>query len=98
MLIDGGEMYNLMERLFPICRSITGKGNRETLHILNEIISINIEEVPSGKKVYDWTVPDEWNINNAWIKGANGKKIIDFNKSNLPTPLDVWIEEAIEND
>ena len=72
-----------LNRLFPICRSITGQGNRQTLNILNEIIPIDIKEVPSGKKVYDWVIPDEWNINNAWIKTADGTKIIDFKKNNL---------------
>ena len=70
-----------LEKLFPICRSITGDGNRETLKILNGIIPINIEEIPSGTKVYDWVIPDEWNINNAWIKAADGKKVVDFKKN-----------------
>ena len=72
-----------LEKLFPICRSITGNGNRETLKILNEISSINIKEIPSGTKIYDWTIPDEWNINDAWIKGSNGQKLIDFKNNNL---------------
>jgi len=84
MVMPTSENFQIyLEKLFPICRSITGKGNRETLHILNEIISINIEEVPSGRIVYDWVIPDEWNINNAWIKAADGKKMIDFKKNNL---------------
>jgi len=79
----GSEMYNLMERLFPICRSITGDGVRETLNILKEFIPIDIKEVPSGTKVFDWEIPNEWNIIDAYIKDETGKRVIDFNKSNL---------------
>jgi len=83
MLIDGGEMYNLMERLFPICRSITGDGVRETLKIINDLIPLDMHEVPSGTKVFDWTIPDEWNIKDAYVKDENGKRVIDFQNSNL---------------
>ena len=79
----GSEMYSLMERLFPICRSITGDGVRETLNILKEYIPIDIKEVPSGTKVFDWEIPDEWNIKDAYVKDENGNRIIDYNKSNL---------------
>jgi len=79
----GKEMYNLIERLYPICRSITGNGVRETLKILNEFISLEIKEVPTGKSVFDWTIPKEWNINDAFIKDSKGNKIVDFKKSNL---------------
>ena len=80
----GVEMYHLCERLFPICRSITGEGVRETLSILKEIVpEIKIHEVPSGTKVFDWTVPKEWKIRDAWIKNSKGEKIIDFQKLNL---------------
>jgi len=76
-------MINLAKKLFPICRSLTGSGNRETLKILKkEVPELTIYEIPSGKKFYDWIVPDEWNIKNAYIS-ANGKKIIDFKKNNL---------------
>jgi len=70
-------MYSLMERLFPICRSITGDGVRETLQIIKEFIPLFIEEVPSGTKVFDWTIPKEWNVKDAWVK-FNGKKVIDY--------------------
>jgi len=83
LTLEPNNFQKYLEKLFPICRSITGNGNRETLHILNEIISINIEEISSGTKVYDWVIPDEWNINNAWVMAADGKKIIDFKKNNL---------------
>jgi aminopeptidase-like protein len=77
------EMNALLQRLFPITRSLTGNGNRETLEILKEVIPLDIIEYPSGGKVYDWTIPDEWNIKDAWIKDSKGNKIIDFNNSNI---------------
>src|SRR3989344_5906788 len=80
--MKGQEMYSLMERLFPICRSITGDGVRETLQIIKEFIPLFIEEVPSGTKVFDWTIPKEWNVKDAWLK-FNGKKVIDFKLNNL---------------
>ncbi len=79
----GREIYNLVERLFPICRSITGNGVRETLNIIKRHIPLEINEVPTGKKVFDWTIPKEWNIKDACVKNSKGEKIIDFKKSNL---------------
>jgi len=79
----GTEMYELVKRLFPICRSITGNGVRETLKIIQEYIPIRIHEVPTGTKVFDWTVPKEWNIKDAYVEDENGKKIINFKKTNL---------------
>jgi len=76
-------MYKLLEELFPICRSITGEGVRKTLSIIKEIIPIDIKEVPSGTKVFDWEIPNEWNIKDAYVKDENGNRIIDYNKSNL---------------
>ena len=76
-------MFELMTRLFPICRSITGNGVRETLKIISEHIQLEIHEVETGKKVFDWIIPMEWNINDAYIKNEKGEKIIDFKKSNL---------------
>lgn len=75
------EIY--FDRLFPICRSLTGNGNRETLKILSEIADIKISEVPSGTKCFDWIVPPEWNVKEAWVKDSTGKKIIDYKKNNL---------------
>ena len=72
-----------MERLFPIARSITGDGVRETLAILGEHIDITVHEVPTGAPVLDWTVPNEWNIREAWIKAPDGSKVVDFADSNL---------------
>jgi aminopeptidase-like protein len=79
----GEEMYRLVTELFPICRSITGKGVRETLALVQERVPIDIREVPSGTRVFDWIVPKEWNIREAWVKDPAGKKIIDLQKSNL---------------
>ena len=71
------------DRLWPINRSLTGNGNRETLKILSEIVDLKITEVPSGTQCFDWTVPPEWNIKEAWIKNSKGKKIVDFSVNNL---------------
>ena len=72
-----------LKKLFPITRSITGEGNRETLKILQEIIPLQILEFPTGQKVFDWTIPKEWKIRDGWIKNSRGEKIVDFQKSNL---------------
>lgn len=79
----GLEMYQLAENLFPICRSITGDGVRKTLGILKEYIPLEIFEVPSGTQVFDWNIPEEWNIRDAYIMDMNGNKIIDFKQCNL---------------
>jgi len=79
----GNEIYALIKELFPICRSITGNGVRQTLEIIGKHIPLDIQEVPSGTKVFDWTVPKEWNIRDAWVKDSHGRKVIDFQKSNL---------------
>lgn len=79
----GEWMYGLMKRLFPICRSITGDGVRETLDILAENIDLKKIEVPTGTKVFDWEVPREWNIRDAYILDGDGNKIIDFKENNL---------------
>lgn len=79
----GLEVKDLFERLFPICRSITGNGVRQTLSILKKITDFKIEEIPSGTECYDWTVPKEWNIIDAYVEDSTGKKVIDFKKNNL---------------
>ena len=77
-------MHALATRLFPICRSITGAGVRETLAILGEYLpGLEVHEIPSGTKAFDWTVPDEWNITGAYLEGPDGERIIDFADSNL---------------
>lgn len=77
------EIQDYLERLFPICRSITGNGNRESLAILKELIPLKTVEVPDGKEVYDWTVPKEWNISGATISSCDGETLIDFSNNNL---------------
>ncbi len=79
----GKEMYDLIKELYPICRSITGNGVRETHKIIENYISISTYEIPTGMNVFDWTIPKEWNIQDAYIQDSSGKKIIDFKKSNL---------------
>ena len=80
----GDKMYALIEELFPICRSLTGNGVRETLTILKrELPGLQLHEVPSGTRSFDWTVPEEWNVRDAYVIGPNGKKVIDFRESNL---------------
>jgi aminopeptidase-like protein len=77
------KIENYFDRLWPITRSLTGNGNRETLKILSEIIDLKLTEVPCGTQCFDWNVPPEWNIKDAWIKNNEGTKIIDFKENNL---------------
>ena len=100
----GNEIYDLMVKLYPICRSITGNGVRETLEMIKEHIPIEIIEVPSGTQVFDWTVPKEWNIKDAYVKNSKGEKVIDFRESNLhvlnysiPVNKKMPLEELKEN-
>ncbi len=79
----GLRMHALATRLFPICRSITGPGLRETLRILGEAHPLELTEIPSGTPAFDWVVPKEWTIRDAWIKGPDGAKVVDFKASNL---------------
>jgi aminopeptidase-like protein len=79
----GPAMHRLMAELYPICRSITGDGVRQTLAIINRHVPLQLSEVPSGTQVFDWTVPREWNIRDAWIKNIEGKRVVDFRTSNL---------------
>ena len=77
------KLEHYFDRLFPICRSITGNGVRESLKIISEIIPLQIHEIPSGTPVFDWIVPKEWNIQDAYILTPDGRKIADFKKHNL---------------
>jgi aminopeptidase-like protein len=79
----GEEMLALVRRLFPLPRSLTGEGNRATLRALQELIPLDIVEVPTGTKVLDWEVPPEWNIRDAWVKDGSGARVIDFRRSSL---------------
>jgi len=105
-LIDESILLNdikhLLQTLFPICRSITGNGVRESLSIMKLITSFNINEYPSGMQCYDWVIPDEWNVTDAYITDSSGKKIVDFKQNNLhlvsySIPFDGWMtyEELI---
>jgi aminopeptidase-like protein len=79
----GGSMYGLIRELYPICRSITGNGVRETLRRVGDHIPLEIREVRTGTRVFDWTVPREWNIHDAYVRNSAGQKVIDFGRSNL---------------
>jgi aminopeptidase-like protein len=79
----GAEMYALIAELFPICRSITGDGVRRTLEILRKRVALAVHEVPTGTPVFDWTVPKEWNVRDAYVATPDGRRVIDFNRSNL---------------
>ncbi len=97
----GRKMYQLAEVIFPLCRSITGDGVRQTLKILSDFIAqdgttLSTHEVPSGTKVFDWTVPKEWMIRKAYIENEQGERIIDMKKHNLHVmgyslPVDRWV-------
>ena len=79
----GEEIYQLIAELFPMHRSITGNGFRKTMQHIKQIIPLEIHKIPSGTKVFDWIIPKEWNIKDAYVKNARGERIIDFKKSNL---------------
>ena len=84
MASTGNKIFNLAKELWPLNRSITGDGVRQTLQIIKKIIpELKIHEVPSGKKVFDWSIPKEWNVKEAWIKTPSGKLICDFSVNNL---------------
>lgn len=95
----GSDLYELARNIFPIYRSITGDGVRTTLKYLKKIIpDMQIHEVASGTRVYDWTVPKEWNISEAYIENNRREKIIDFKKNNLHVvgyscPIDKWVSK-----
>ena len=79
----GEAMYALATELYPICRSITGAGLRETLRRIQRLVSLELHEVASGTRVLDWTVPKEWNVRDAWVADARGERVIDFQRHNL---------------
>lgn len=98
---DGEQIYRLAEQIFPICRSITGDGVRKTLRILQEwldgSVDLDMHEVKSGTKVFDWTVPKEWVIKEAYIENEQGDRIIDYKDNNLfvlgySVPVNRWVE------
>src|SRR5882757_8208932 len=76
-------MMPLMERLFPICRSITGEGVRQTLDVIGRMVPLERTQVPTGTQCFDWEVPREWNIRDAFVKNSKGERVIDFKAHNL---------------
>lgn len=80
---SGAAMHELIRNLYPICRSITGEGFRDSLRQLAEIVPISLVDIPTGTTVFDWTVPKEWNIRDAWIADSSGRRVVDFRSSNL---------------
>ena len=79
----GAQMHALVERLYPLCRSITGDGVRATLDVLAESIPLTVHEIPTDTQVLDWVVPKEWNIRDAYVADPMGRRVIDFTESNL---------------
>jgi aminopeptidase-like protein len=79
----GEQMYARIAALYPICRSITGNGVRQTLQIIDTEVPLAIHEVPTGTRVFDWAVPNEWNVRSAWVKAPDGRTVIDFSENNL---------------
>ena len=79
----GTKLYECAADLYPLCRSLTGDGVRETLRRLQQLVPLTLHEVTTGTAVFDWTVPKEWNIRDAWVKNARGQRVIDFQRSNL---------------
>ena len=83
MSTRGREMHDLVAELYPLCRSITGDGVRETLRRVAKHVPLETREVASGTQVFDWTVPPEWNVRAAHITGPDGRRVVDFETSNL---------------
>jgi aminopeptidase-like protein len=79
----GRELHGFATRLYPICRSITGEGIRRTLALIGDQIPLQRFEVPTGTRVFDWIVPKEWNIRDAYIKAPDGRRVVDFHTCNL---------------
>jgi len=79
----GSEAHALVERLYPFCRSLTGDGVRQTFRALQDVLPIEVLEVPTGSRAFDWTVPDEWNIEDACVLDDSGRRVIDFRANNL---------------
>ena len=81
--MDIKSLESYFDRLFPICRSILGQGYRESLSIIREVIPFDILDFHSGQEVFDWVIPNEWEVNEAYLENIKGEKIIDFKNNNL---------------
>jgi aminopeptidase-like protein len=92
------QMHGWARELFPLCRSLTGVGVRQTLQFLGRLLpGLTVHEVPSGTRAFDWIVPDEWNIRSGWIEDEQGRRVVDFAAHNLHVvgysePVDRWLE------
>ena len=71
------------DRLWPVNRSLTSNGVRESFHILSELVDLDISETPTGTTSFDWKVSAEWNVKQAWIKDSAGNTVVDFSNNNL---------------
>jgi len=93
-LVVGEQMHALARRLWSINRSISGSGLRETLRIIQELLpALRLIEIPSGKQVLDWIVPEEWEVREAWVEGPGGERVVDFADNNLHV---VGYSEAVD--
>ena len=78
------DLYRRGRALFPICRSLTGEGVRQSLRLLQELVpQMRIGEIPTGTRCFDWEIPDEWNIRGAYLNGPDAKRVLDFKDNNL---------------
>lgn len=97
-VLSGSDLHALARRLWPFPRSLAGDGVRQTLGVLSEYLpGMVMHEVPSGTQVMDWTIPDEWRVDSAYLEDASGQRIIDWDDSNLhlvsySEPVDQWVE------
>jgi aminopeptidase-like protein len=100
-LNNGLAIHELAQRLWPLNRSLTGNGVRESLRVISEVVpGLQAYEVPSGTRAFDWMVPEEWNVRDAWIEGPDGRRVVDFRDHNLhlvgysiPVDLELSLEE-----
>ena len=79
----GDDLHAVARRLFPIGRSLTGDGVRETLAVLRERVPLEVREVATGTPAFDWTVPREWNVREAWVADPTGRRVLDYERHNL---------------